>query len=240
MASFAFDIVEHLPRLKRYAGWLQRDMAEAEDLVQETIAHALANAHLYRHGGNLCGWLVTMMHNLHVNTLRARRRDPIFVSPDAVPALGRAPTQEAPVELHEVRRAVARLPRDQSEALLLHWLLGLKYHEVAARLGIPHGTALSRISRARTALRAMIAEPRSGLGLAHREGGGDPAAAQRPAVERIKNLAAWPAAAGPPPSPYRVYAEPIKNSGAGRADDAPSAPAGTRAPRVLRAARAGS
>lgn len=170
MASFAVAIMEHLPRLKRYALWLRRDHGEAEDLVQETVAHALENARLYRHDSNLCGWLVTIMHNLHVNALRLHRRDPAFVCFDAVPAPGCPATQEAPVELREIRRAVARLPRNQREALLLHWLFGLGYHEVAARLGIPRGTVLSRISRARVALRAIIAEPGSGLGLAHRDG----------------------------------------------------------------------
>jgi RNA polymerase sigma-70 factor, ECF subfamily len=216
MASFAFDIMEHLPRLKRYAAWLQRDMGEAEELVQETIAHALANARFYRHDRNLCGWLVTMMHNLHVNMIRARRRDPIFLPYDSVLVHGCAATQEAPVELCEIRRAVARLPRDQREALVLHWLLGLKYHEVAARLGIPHGTVLSRISRARTALRAMIAEPRSGLGLAHR------GAPPRSADGHVRKLAAWPAVGEQTTSPYRVYADPLARSHAGAAVSPPA------------------
>jgi RNA polymerase sigma-70 factor, ECF subfamily len=237
VASFAFEIVEHLPRLKRYASCLQRDRADAEELVQETIAHALANAHLYRHGGNLCGWLVMMMHNLYVNALRSRRRERIFLTGAAVPELGCAPTQEAPVELREIRRAVARLPRQQGEALVLHWLFGLECHEVAATLGIPHGTVLSRISRARTALRAMLAEPRSGLGLAHRDG--PPEAASRPADERRKNLAPWPAAAEPPTSPYRVYAEPIKRPDAGRVDERLTM-IRARVAGVLRTARAGA
>src|SRR5471030_262580 len=78
-----------------------------------------------------------------------------------------AETQEAPVELHEVRRAVDRLPQEQRAPLLLHWLHGLKYEEIATKMGLPLGTVQSRISRARKALRAMIEAPGSKLGLAH-------------------------------------------------------------------------
>lgn len=176
MSSFASDVLEHLPRLKRYARSLRRDLAQSDDLVQETIMRALENAHLYRHDTYLCGWLVTIMHNLHVNAVRRQSRGPTFVSDDVISTLGRGPTQEAPVELHEIRRAVARLPRAQREPLLLHWLHGLKYEEVAEKMGIPHGTVQSRISRARQTLRTMLEEPNSGLGLAHRTARYDPVA----------------------------------------------------------------
>jgi RNA polymerase sigma-70 factor, ECF subfamily len=168
MSTFASDVLEHLPRLKRYARSLRRDLGQSDDLVQETIMRALENAHLYRHDTYLCGWLVTIMHNLHVNGVRSQSRGPTFVSDEIIGTLGRAPTQEAPVELHEIRRAVARLPPAQREPLLLHWLYGFKYEEVAKKMGIPHGTVQSRISRARKTLRTMLDEPNSGLGLAHR------------------------------------------------------------------------
>lgn len=167
MSSFTSDVLEHLPRLKRYARSLRHDLAQSEDLVQETMMRALENAHLYRHDTYLCGWLVTIMHNVHVNAVRSQKRSPTFVSDEVIGRLGRAPTQEAPVELREIRRAIARLPRAQREPLLLHWLHGLKYEEVARKMGIPHGTVQSRISRARKTLRTMIEAPNSGLGLAH-------------------------------------------------------------------------
>jgi RNA polymerase sigma-70 factor (ECF subfamily) len=168
MADLTQEIAPHLPRLRRYARSLLRDSVRADDLVQDTMVRALEKAHLYQHDTNLRGWLVTIMHNEHVNATRRHMRGPIYVSDEAVGELGRGETQEAPVELREVRRAISRLPQDQRAPLLLHWLHGLKYDEIATRMGVPLGTVQSRISRARKALRAMIEAPDSGLGLAHR------------------------------------------------------------------------
>jgi RNA polymerase sigma-70 factor, ECF subfamily len=167
MTDLALEITPHLPRLRRYARSLLRDNARADDLVQDTMVRALEKAHLYQHDTNLRGWLVTIMHNEHVNATRRHMRRPVYVSDDAIGELGRAQTQEAPVELREVRRAVERLPEEQRAPLLLHWLHGLKYEEIAAEMNLPLGTVQSRISRARKALRAMIEAPESRLGLAH-------------------------------------------------------------------------
>jgi RNA polymerase sigma-70 factor (ECF subfamily) len=168
MTGLALEIAPHLPRLRRYARSLLRDSTRADDLVQDTVVRALEKAHLYQHDTNLRGWLVTIMHNEHVNATRRHIRGPVYVSDDATGELGRAETQEAPIELSEIRRAVDRLPTDQREPLVLHWLHGLKYEEIAAEMNLPLGTVQSRISRARRALRAMIEAPNSGLGLAHR------------------------------------------------------------------------
>jgi RNA polymerase sigma-70 factor, ECF subfamily len=167
MTDMTLEIAPHLPRLRRYARSLLRDSVRADDLVQDTMVRALEKAHLYQHDTNLRGWLVTIMHNEHVNATRRIMRAPVHVSDEAVGELGRAETQEAPVELREVRRAVRRLPAEQRTPLVLHWLHGLKYEEIAAKMGVPLGTVQSRISRARKALRVMIEAPDSGLGLAH-------------------------------------------------------------------------
>jgi RNA polymerase sigma-70 factor (ECF subfamily) len=180
MPDFGSEITAHLPRLKRYARALLHNPAQAEDLVQDTMVRALEKAHLFRHDTNLRGWLVTIMHNEHVNAVRRNIRGPYMVSDDMILDMGRPETQEAPVQLHEIRRAVGRLPREQREALLLHWLHGLKYEEVAAKLCLPLGTVQSRISRARKALRTMIETPNSGLGLANR-----PAARDRSREARV-------------------------------------------------------
>ena len=168
MADFTSEMAEHLPRLRRYARSLLHDRVHADDLVQDTMMRALEKAHLYQHDTNLRGWLVTIMHNEHVNATRRRARGPVYVSDDAISELGRAETQEAPVELREIRRAVDRLPQDQREPLILHWLYGFKYEEIAEEMSLPLGTVQSRISRARKALRLVIEAPNSGLGLAHR------------------------------------------------------------------------
>lgn len=167
MTEAALQIEPHLTRLTRYARSLVRNPVQADDLVQDTVMRALEKAHLYEANTNLRGWLVTIMHNEHVNAVRRSMRGAVLVSDEELGELGHSPTQEAPVELREIRGAVQRLPRDQREPLLLHWLHGLKYEEIAQQMDLPIGTVQSRISRARKALRAMIDTPTSGLGLAH-------------------------------------------------------------------------
>src|ERR1700716_2088635 len=167
MADFSSEMAEHLPRLRRYARSLLHDRVRADDLVQDTVMRALEKAHLYQSDTNLRGWLVTIMHNEHVNAVRRSMRGAVRVSDDQIAGLGRPSTQEAPIELREIRGAVQRLPKKQREPLILHWLHGLKYEEIARRMDLPIGTVQSRISRARKALRAMIDAPDSQLGLAH-------------------------------------------------------------------------
>jgi RNA polymerase sigma-70 factor (ECF subfamily) len=168
MTDVTLEIEPHLTRLTRYARSLVRNPAQADDLVQDTVMRALEKAHLYQSDTNLRGWLVTIMHNEHVNAVRRSMRGAVLVSDDQIAGLGRPSTQEAPIELREIRGAVQLLPKKQREPLILHWLHGLKYEEIARRMGLPIGTVQSRISRARRALRAMIDEPNSQLGLAHR------------------------------------------------------------------------
>ncbi len=168
MTEVARQIEPHLTRLTRYARSLVRNPIQADDLVQDTVVRALEKAHLYESNTNLRGWLVTIMHNEHVNGVRRSMRGAVLVSDEELGELGHAPAQEAPVELREIRGAVQRLPRDQREPLILHWLHGLKYEEIATLMDLPIGTVQSRISRARKALRAMIDAPNSRLGLANR------------------------------------------------------------------------
>ena len=167
MTEVALQIEPHLTRLMRYARSLVRNPVQADDLVQDTVVRALEKAHLYESNTNLRGWLVTIMHNEHVNAVRRSMRSATLVSDEELAELGHSATQEAPVELSEIRGAVQRLPHDQREPLLLHWLHGLKYEEIACQMDLPIGTVQSRISRARKALRAMIDTPNSGLGLAN-------------------------------------------------------------------------
>jgi RNA polymerase sigma-70 factor (ECF subfamily) len=160
------DIVPHLPRLRYYALSLLRGRPGAEDLVQDTLLRALEKQHLYREDTNLRGWLVTIMHNEHVNKARAYRHTVTMVSDEVLAEMGRGATQEAPVELAEVLRAVARLSPEHREALVLHWVHGYRYDEIAPMLGIPIGTVQSRISRARAHLRKILEDPDAGIGVA--------------------------------------------------------------------------
>jgi RNA polymerase sigma-70 factor (ECF subfamily) len=167
MPDAVLDLEPHLRRLNRYAQRLTHNRTYAEDLVQDTVVRALTKAHLFEQNTDLRRWLMTIMHNEHVNAARRYFKAPVTVPDVALDTIGCDETQTAPVELREVRRALGRLPSDQRQVLLLRSVLGLKYEEIAGRLGLPIGTVQSRISRARKSLHEMLAQPDSGLGLAN-------------------------------------------------------------------------
>jgi RNA polymerase sigma-70 factor (ECF subfamily) len=147
-------LVELIPRLRRYARALVGDRASADDLVQDTLERAWAKLHLYRRGTDLRAWLFTVMHNVHVNKVRATRvTDTID---DELPELAQRASQGDTLLLRDLDRAIARLPSEQRAVLLLVTLEEMSYEEVARALGIPIGTVMSRLSRAREKLRMMM------------------------------------------------------------------------------------
>ena len=147
-------LVELIPRLRRYARALVGERAGADDLVQDTLERAWTKLHLYRQGTDLRAWLFTVMHNVHVNRMRATRlTDPLG---DEMPELAQRATQTDVLVLRDLDRAIARLPADQRAVLLLVTLEEMSYEAVARTLGIPIGTVMSRLSRAREKLRAMM------------------------------------------------------------------------------------
>ena len=147
-------LVELIPRLRRYARALAGDRASADDLVQDTLERAWAKLHLYRRGTDLRAWLFTVMHNVHVNRVRATRAtDPIE---EEMPELAQRAPQGDALVVRDLERAIARLPAEQREVLLLVTLEDMSYDEVARTLGIPIGTVMSRLSRAREKMRAML------------------------------------------------------------------------------------
>ena len=147
-------LVELIPRLRRYARALVGERAGADDLVQDTLERAWAKLHLYRRGTDLRAWLFTVMHNVHVNRVRATR--PVDPLDDEMPELASRGTQPDVLLVRDLDRAIARLPADQRAVLLLVTLEEMSYEEVARTLGIPIGTVMSRLSRAREKLRAMM------------------------------------------------------------------------------------
>ena len=143
-----------LPSLRRLARALTRDRDAADDLVQETLARALTHESLWR-GGSLKAWVVTILLNQHRNRQRALSRrgrtDPF----DEARIAGGLPAS-TDVELKAIERGLALLPDEQREVLLLVALEGLTYKEAADALGIPIGTVMSRLSRARASLRTYL------------------------------------------------------------------------------------
>ncbi len=150
----AENLVELIPRLRRYARALAGDRAAADDLVQDTLERAWSKLHLYRRGTDLRAWLFTVMHNVHVNKLRAMRAtDPLD---EDTPEIAQRAAQGDSLMVRDLDRSIALLPADQRAVLLLVTLEEMSYEEVARTLGIPMGTVMSRLSRAREKLRAMM------------------------------------------------------------------------------------
>ncbi|MFP5514472.1 MAG: sigma-70 family RNA polymerase sigma factor [Alphaproteobacteria bacterium] len=158
MSKFGVDLEVHIASLRRYARALMRNSADAEDLVQEALTRAVARADSFQAGTNLRAWLFTILHNVHVNQVRSKAARPQEVDVDDVESKLVTPArQEERVELREMMSAVGELPEEQRKVLLLVALEGLKYDEVADMLGVPIGTVMSRLSRAREAVRAKLA-----------------------------------------------------------------------------------
>ena len=147
-------LVELIPRLRRYARALVGDRASADDLVQDTLERAWTKLHLYRRGTDLRAWLFTVMHNVHVNRIRAARATDTL--DEEMPELAQRASQGDSLLVRDLDRAISRLPAEQRAVLLLVTLEEMSYEMVARALGIPIGTVMSRLSRAREKLRAMM------------------------------------------------------------------------------------
>lgn len=151
------EIEAEIPRLRRYARALTRDLAAADDLVQDSLARALGKMHLWHKGTDLRAWLFTILHNQYVNSIRRSVREGTKVGlGDNDALLSRAPQQGHRLELRDLERAIAKLPDEQRTAILLVGLEGMRYEEAAAVLGVPVGTVRSRLSRGRDALRKLV------------------------------------------------------------------------------------
>src|ERR1700676_49574 len=159
--AFVVDIYRNIeaeiPRLRRYARALARDVAAADDLVQDCLTRALGKIHLWQEGTDLRAWLFTILHNQYVNQVRRAVREGAAVGlSETEPMLTRAPHQGKRLELRDLERAIAKLPEEQRSVILLVGLEGMHYEEVAEILDVPVGTIRSRLSRGREALRRLI------------------------------------------------------------------------------------
>ncbi|MCW5695091.1 MAG: sigma-70 family RNA polymerase sigma factor [Pseudolabrys sp.] len=161
MATFRQEVEATIPALRRFARALTRDTETADDLVQDTLVRALRSEHLF-HGGELRTWMYTILANLNRNRLRSLARRPVMVPVDDGDA-----AVDAAEGARDIERALATLVDEQRDALLLVVLEGLSYREVAEIQGVPIGTVMSRLARARQQLKSFL------------EGG-------RPALRRVK------------------------------------------------------
>jgi len=149
------SVEQHIPRLRRYARALTGDRAAADDLVQDTLERALSRFHLWRRGSDLRAWLFTIMHNIFVNQARSRMRYPHdTLDESAADALHyREPDW---TDLRDIGDALERLPVEQRTVVLLVGLEQFTYEEAARVLQVPIGTVMSRLSRGRERMRALL------------------------------------------------------------------------------------
>jgi RNA polymerase sigma-70 factor, ECF subfamily len=154
--KFGKLLEEHIPRLRRYARTLARDIVRADDLVQDCLCRAIQKCHLFQPDTNLRAWLFTILHNQHVNNVRTTVREGTCVSEDATQVLVTRANQIASLELRDLDRAIAALPKEQREVIRLIALEGFPYREVANILDLQVSTVRSRLSRARDALRERL------------------------------------------------------------------------------------
>ena len=155
--SFEQQALALLPRLRRFAIGLAGSAADGDDLCQMTIERALTRRDQWQEGTRLDSWMYRMMRNIFIDEMRATtRRRETFVDADAGLDVGADGAQESHVELSMVDRAMASLPADQREAVLLVMVEGWSYKEAAEIVGCPVGTLNSRLVRGRDALLALL------------------------------------------------------------------------------------
>ena len=138
--------------LKRYALYLTRDTSRAEDLVQDTYMKVLARSERACDIDSTRSYMMSVMHNVFIDGVRKPETHTGPVPLDDVEPVAVEASQHLKVTCRETMDAMARLPRAHREVLTRHACLGQSYQEIASALGIPMGTVMSRIARARMAL----------------------------------------------------------------------------------------
>jgi RNA polymerase sigma-70 factor (ECF subfamily) len=158
-SRFSDQLIAVLPRLRRFAGGLTRSATEADDLVQAACERALARQHQFQEGTRFDSWMFRIVQTIWIDQLRARdvRKEDGELSEERFGTDETARRVEARLALSEVRQAVALLPPEQRATLMLVTVEGLSYKEAAEVAGVPVGTIMSRLARARIALQQLLA-----------------------------------------------------------------------------------
>jgi RNA polymerase sigma-70 factor (ECF subfamily) len=159
MPEFRRQLVDLLPRLRRFASVLTKSHADAEDVVQAAVERALRHADSWHEGTRLDSWLYRIMQNVWRDELRAHRRraEPLDSHADIAGADGRDVTIRH-IQSSEAREALHELPEDQRVVIALVVLEGMSYQQTADILEVPVGTVMSRLARARAKLAASLGE----------------------------------------------------------------------------------
>ena len=150
------SILACIPSLRRYARGLTGDPHRADDLVQDTLERAWSRYSRWQRRGELRAWMFGIMHNHFIDGVRAHHRQAGEASTNDLPDVPVRATQTDHLEVRDLDRCLQGLPAEQREVLLLVCVEDLSYQETAHVLGVPIGTVMSRLSRARERLGALM------------------------------------------------------------------------------------
>ena len=155
-AAFKTDLLGTIPSLRAFAVSLTQNADKADDLVQETLVKAWDKHESFQPGTNLKAWLFTILRNEFYSQVRKRGREVEDAEGAYAARLASQPAQNGHMDLKDFRSALAKLPDDQREALILVGASGFSYEEAANICGCAVGTIKSRVNRARTRLADLL------------------------------------------------------------------------------------
>jgi RNA polymerase sigma-70 factor (ECF subfamily) len=155
--AFEDQVAPLLGELRRYARSLTRNATDADDLLQETLLRAYRKFHLWQPGTNLTAWLVVMMRRIFLSSvasLRARAETTPIEDWDGAAE----PDQVLAIEVRDVARGIRKLSRHHQQMIRLVAANETPYEEAAERFNVPVGTIRSRLGRARSQLKSLLAQ----------------------------------------------------------------------------------
>ena len=159
-------LVDLLPKLKAHALYLTRSADRADDLLQRTCLRALSRSHQWQAGTRLDRWVSTIMNSIWFNELRKKRQrqEQELPEPDKVVSAGFEGDVQAQLMVSDIRRACSKLSDEDFVLVTKIHAYGFTYREVADELGVPIGTILSRVSRAKAIIKRTLAKMNEGEG----------------------------------------------------------------------------
>lgn len=150
------ELVDHLPALRAFALSLTRNGATADDMVQDTVVKAWTNIDKFQQGTNMRAWLFTILRNTFYSSRRKLNREVSDGEGIFTESLAVKPSHDGHMQMTDFKKAFAKLPDEQREALVLVGAIGFAYEEAAETCGVAVGTIKSRVNRGRKRLAELL------------------------------------------------------------------------------------
>ncbi len=150
------QLVDHLPALRAYAINLTRNVATADDMVQDTVVKAWTNIDKFQPGTNMRAWLFTILRNTFYSSRRKTNREVPDVDGAFTARLSEKPAHDGRLQMADFQKAFVQLPDEQRETLVLVGAAGFSYEEAAEMCGVAVGTIKSRANRGRKRLAELM------------------------------------------------------------------------------------